>query len=906
MADPVDEYKIKFRSDPDNLDAVDWESCTATFYVRPFTLPSGVELTPLKVDEIIHVKVKDENKKDFLRIALPEPGSGDSYFPNFNIDFNREKVDQLVENSDPFQLTVKARVDPGLTQDFIFAGNPPKEVDGDATVKVEYPPPFIRCADFPSWSPSSPIELMIDTSSEVTEFKVALYKYVSERKRYEETNEILEISPQRFQLDEPEISLVAETHVFRTKRVIIGTEVLKHPPADLKNVGALKVTRSAQQDVPARNQPLTATIGYKPAVEAKLSIQVYLGDKKLQSFDSVSVSGERVLIYFPNLAAPAADYKASIRWKVIEPLRALAENSGFVTSESVDELIGVANPGTTNQCAGKTIDIVANPITKAEPISLNVTAGPKVKVVLKVTSDATNPDGTPAGNGIANADGRCVVTITVAHVTKDGAPYEGKVGLRFGADRQAPSKQYDDDYLTQVDASREFTSDSIRLRCNFHIASDNAMTKLPAVGSGGGREVLIPQASSRLAAYFDDHELDQVFPDGVVSEQPAKITLRPSHIEVKADPPNLPGPLTDHNHKLFTARLRATVVSASGRPVSQGEITSLYSTQYVKQERWRLRLDLRQAGYDAVEVQAFDIDDSGNIRFKDVWNYEVDEAGNTSKKAESLPAPLAYYDYDHERWCWAPSHYVFKFGPDMATPASAAPWEMELNAAFLVGGANSVSYEGSTVIKIGKQIRTAAESWDYTPFSLSNGEFFHNDLRGFGWVAVASYANRTRPPRIFTRTENRKPDGSLDVHAELAVTPRSYIEVASGQSLEQALLSFPQKTILVGDHGHHCLLEGIRFWHYLKSAVPNRASKWLNRDQMKMRKEAPRTRDPELDEVAKVWLEAKAKGRNASGDVESAHQRIFNDSWVYADILEAWLKNHTGGVAYVKVEVYLP
>jgi hypothetical protein len=829
-----------------------------------------------------------------------------------------------------------------------------KKAAGKVAVKLEKPLPFIYSEAFPNWVPGTLVELTVDTtaSPEIgTDLKAVLYNWMANEKKYKEAGEWLEITFQNFtpKIEAPEVrQVVLPTFRLFTKRAIIGDKIIAPPPAALTNVGTLVINRT-KGEVPPRNQPLTAKVGYKPAPNAKLSMKVYLGDKEIKSYDSLSVNGEQVELIFPNLPAPADDLpKATIKWMVTnETARVTEDNTPFKTTEQVDNLVAVSNPASPGtQCAGKTIDIVDNPITMAKPVTLDVTAGPSVRVELNITSSVAMTPGSPTGACIADADGKCVVTITVARVTKDGVTQTGKFRLRFESDRKSPIEKYEDDYFTQIDGAPNPDSDSIRLQCRFHLSSDDAMAKLPASGSSGDRQVTLPNASSpgaspRLVVYFEDPQLSQLFPDGVKPATPPRVTLRPIRIKVETKPDKLPGPLTDHANPLFQSLLTATVISPTGRPVPQKEITSQDVEIYLRNNSWRLNLDLSHPSYPAIEITAHSIDSFGKVLFKEISHYKVDENGNISKEDESLSHAQSFYLFDFGQWCWDPSRYVFKIGPDMEAgwnDTSNRTWKTNLKVAFMV----NTNTEYSTKLEIGRQVRSVSQSWDYSFFFKSGGEE-ENPSKGGPGLDLSGLLKYLRDKdgnpakyttyKTFKREWSLKADGSLDVEKEMKIGPSDYfykvIDPTTGRettvSLQDEFNICPDETILVGGGGHHCLKRGNRVWHYLKANDSIKNAKWINRDQMQMRADHPRTRHPHLDNVARAilnYMKEQLRRKNLlsrtrnqpvrerpaedSWYTEQLNTLIFKDSWVYCDTLEDWIKNHSWGFAYMDIVVYKP
>jgi len=823
MADPdLSNYEIKFRSDLDDLDGVDWELCTATFYVRPFTV-SGVEVTPLKVEEIIHAKLKDESQKDLLRIELPPPGSGDSYFPNFHIDFNRDKADQLVENSPAFLLTVRAKVDPGLTQNLIFASNPVKEVDGDATVKVEFPPPYIKIDK----------EITVDSADpDGTSCEIQLRKY-NPKKGYVDSNtkldEELELKIDKDEIEKNLEAAIKDSKFYgKTKRVIIGKDEL--------SAGSVQISRP--KGAAPKNQNCIVSVKYKPCT-AWLAITLQLEDREEWRYKELELKGEEITLVWPELPEKT---NGKVTWQILADKTPRIKDGGFFKLGVESEWLKPTTLPGKSACAGVAIKIIddtkTKALTQAEPVTLPI---PRLELKPNVL--------------IAPADGMSEVLIT-PHLTF-GEEYHGRLEIR--------DTSYDDLYFKDTGVIPEVAGQQqLQLRCKFHLATDAEMTKLPLAQPN-----LPDRVASLSFKVYPTGDYAALFPHGLAPWVTPKISLQPSRIEITPEPEKLPRSIDDEK-PLFETRLWARVVSADhDKPVPGScitdEGTAASVEAYVKRSdhAWKLVLEHDPPPHGKsptlVEINAINVDGYGRIEFA------------KDEKIDKQLNPKA------EKWFWTDDEN----GPCCVYNHQELWWD---DATYELGAQNSdivvrfkVQNDTQSIrqIKIGKQFPSVKVCFDYPIFILTDekkGESLAMHIGNIGSELTSGRyklkynAGIKMTAREFLNTETNKfPNGCLPEGTVIVVGLEHcgyvknnagtmeiwhFLQALNRQTIESESKKFPHKTQKMLDAVKEMwdiLIDNLQYDAHVVTfhAVPAptmtastpqrfmaRQSKWLNRDQV--------------------------------------------------------------------------
>jgi len=483
--------------------------------------------------------------------------------------------------------------------------------------------------------------------------------------------------------------------------------------------------------------------------------------------------------------------------------------------------------------SGRTGDVL---VTLPEPAKaeLKITgANPRLTLETVVTgpsSTSTGVDGKPIVT--ADADGTSLLTIT-PKLTLFGEPYSKELTRK----EATFSKNYFEEQAAAPAGPGAGTSPlPLQLRCLFHL-KDDVMKQLASAGG-------ITEVSIKVG--LTDKDDAAHYPDGIPPETPAKVKLQPSRIKLLTDRDTLPGRVEDPR-PLFVAALRASVKTASGKPVggtiirpgatadSQGIVRSAYFQGWTLRFRYNPPLKTR-SGQSA--VTPIGVDDQGRVIFEDKAGKAVD-----------------LFEYDHLECCWNNDNYELEGQNGKLTVEIEAESEVQ----------------DSTDIHIGEQVKSVCLSWDYSAFYLSNGQFTH--------AAGTPFNRQTAVAWLTARLV-------LTTHTVYECNPNK----PKGQPPDEPMLTqlsalrFPQHTILIGGGGHHGIVvwEGSRMTvRHFMMALPSVAGKpqarWFNRDQIrKMEKEQNK---PTVD---------------------------FADAYAYIDTLEEWLKRNSSKQDYSRVEALSP
>lgn len=373
MADGDDKvYKVEFKAHLD-VDDTDWEPRTVVSRVKKGTEGS------LFVDNI--VSVTDDS--DGLLQRSPEHLEGKTYVV-FDATVDKNKVSQLVEDGPPFEVTVEVEVNPDAQMQLAGAlaglagglavptGKARKiKVKGKTKVEVEFPHPYIwhpfingpeeSIPEHSTDASAAQQEILVDTdNTEGTLCKVRLRKFVPDHKKYEDTDEELDIelveddypSDPRVPLDhldmeeEPPLRITCD-------RVVIGEDEL---PA-----GKVKIKRDEENEPVAKNQPVEIPVRCK-TYKATLGITVELEGEETWDVVKQEVKGEEVTLAWPDMDG---DPKGKVKWEIIEGPRRI-QGEDFVRGMQEEELDTVELEDGTS-CPGVKIQLVLDdPITKDE------------------------------------------------------------------------------------------------------------------------------------------------------------------------------------------------------------------------------------------------------------------------------------------------------------------------------------------------------------------------------------------------------------------------------------------------------------------------------------------------------------------------------------------------------------
>lgn len=837
MADPVksavNEYEIPFaKALPEGVftpEWVDWESKPACCFVIP---------DPRQPDQLAKIVIAEGFQ--YVDAQGNPDRDGELVFgtpQNVKLSIEKLRFDVLVANSDAarqsakkalknrsgeFHLKVKLRsarqIITGLQNVAIpmagvgamggaisgaIAGLSTKSVPARGAIKLrlEHPKPVIWSEAAPA--PDGTKRVTVDTADTAgTSFPVCLWEYKTDEEIYKRADETLEQETKgdfavavgfKVQVETKQINVKSERLIVGD-RLIAGKKFLSQTL-----IATLGLTRRPVPGCPKPlNEPFDVPVYYQPAPTAKLALKVFMGGKEIHSVDELPVNGERVPVVIPALPMPSADATASIRWKVVEPSRAFETDSGFITVEKETTLEPVANPDSAGtQCAGVTIDIVANPLTQADLVKLTVKAPPVMKVRLIAVSGAKSTAPVAAGACVANADGECIVVVSVGSITRGGEPYTGGVKIRFGADRYAEDSPYEDAYFVQKDHTiGSLRAQEVRLLCKLHFDSDDQMRNLPLAASGGGRQCRIPSGAQRVAVFFDDPEMDTLFPDGISPEVPLEVTLRPSKIKLTSTPDKLPGDISKPE-PLFTAKIMAQVFSADGHPISKATLPEHHV--------WRLRLEFAPSAppyADGAEAEAINVDENGYIRFRKYEFYEFDAStASFRKKVRKLPpnSEENYYTYNHEQWCWNSQIY-----------------ELSLKTASLVVFFGRAGGDEDRITIDIKESRAVYVCFDGPLFVASKGTH----------TLTGQNSKQSMVTELQTKHGYSKewPKGVPSPEGEKMTVAEMLKKWNNGE--------IPQKTVITYGTTHAGIVEGRMIRHFLQS-LGMRQYKPLNRDQLR-------------------------------------------------------------------------
>lgn len=389
MADSKDEYTVEFKSDPEKLDSVDWKSCEVKAFVRPF---SGAALVPVGIDSIVEVR---DDSDGLLKRG---PASVvDKYFVNFDVNIDRDKLNQLDENAAPSEVSIRVKIDasknvlgpamipvPGFAQ--ALTTNTAKDVVGKVKLKVEFPPPYIWHPYLPEHSASKktvavasmnqngqPTEsqnfLLLDSQSkEVTSCKLELRKFSPAKYKDGESGYIA-VEDELLQLELKAVfdeckeaiqikEIKPQEVLLATKRLIIGK--------DEEPIGTLDLKRQADKK-PAKNEPATIDVKVK-GYEVELAIKLLATNSGREPFTIIrKVRAEGLKLYWTQLNAGAA---GRVPWKILNELPRMQE-SGFKNLREGHRGTGGFRPvglSAVDTPDGKKIgvqlDLVELPITK--------------------------------------------------------------------------------------------------------------------------------------------------------------------------------------------------------------------------------------------------------------------------------------------------------------------------------------------------------------------------------------------------------------------------------------------------------------------------------------------------------------------------------------------------------------
>jgi hypothetical protein len=393
-----DEYTVEFISDPAKLEAVDWKTCEVKAFVRPF---SGAALVPVGIDGIVDVS------DDSNGLLAREPARVvDVYFARCDVNIDRNKLNQLDENSAPFTVSLRVKVDPsksmlgpamipvpGVVQALTATGS--KEVEGKVKLKVEFPPPYIwhpytavhseseqaalitgmtptaipKPSQISGFEPPNTFLLLDPRSEEPYPCKLELRKFLPSQHSNGQSgyiaveDESLQVELKFASDDWKDAVQIKEIRprevVLETKRLIVAK--------DEEPVGTIQIRRHEDKKPPARNEPAAIDVRIK-GYEVELAIKLMAAKSLWEPFTVIRrIQAEDLKLHWPHLAKGAM---GRVQWKILNEHPQM-KTSGFQnlaakrTSTQGFKPIALADVDIAgSKKTGVELQLVGTPITK--------------------------------------------------------------------------------------------------------------------------------------------------------------------------------------------------------------------------------------------------------------------------------------------------------------------------------------------------------------------------------------------------------------------------------------------------------------------------------------------------------------------------------------------------------------